>query len=68
MSLKAFHVIFLTVATLFCFGFGAWGVAFHASAGGTPVLLVALVSLLAGVALPIYGVWFLRKLKHVSYL
>lgn len=68
MSLKAFHVFFLAVAALFSFGFGAWGVAFHTSAGGTPVLLVAIASLLIGAALLVYGVWFLRKLRHVSFL
>jgi len=61
MSLKAFHLIFVTLLTALAFGFAAW--AFNA---GRPVFGVAGVA--AGIGVIVYGIYFLKKLKHVSYL
>lgn len=69
MSLKAFHVFFVTVATLFCAGLGGWAVRQGWSPGGDGLMLTIGVSSLAvAVALVIYGVWFLRHMKGVGYL
>lgn len=68
MSLKTFHIVFISIATLFCLGFGVWAVGDYMNGGGMPSLAMAIVSLLFGVALPPYGIWFLRKLKSVSFL
>ncbi len=69
MSLKAFHIVFIVASSLLAFGFGAW--ALHECSGGTgtPTLLaLGITSLVAGVALVVYGRYFLKKLKHISYL
>ena len=68
MSLKAFHIVFLVCAILLAF-FCA-GLLFHdyaASHNGTE-LGVAIVSLVSGLLLLVYGRAVLRKLKHISYL
>jgi hypothetical protein len=69
MSLKAFHVIFITAASALAFGFGVWELKDYRSPDGrTADLLFGLGSLLAGVGLIVYERYFLKKLKNVSYL
>lgn len=69
MSLKAFHVVFITAAILLAFGFGAWLFREYRSPAGTSGDLVwALASLAVGVGLIFYERYVLRKLKNVSYL
>ena len=61
MSLKAFHLIFVTLLTALSFGFAAW-----AFVTGRPVFGVAGIA--TGILVVIYGVYFLKKLKKISYL
>ncbi len=69
MSLKAFHVVFISAASALAFGFGAWMLrAYRSPEGATSDVVWALASLAAGVGLLVYEFFFLRKLKHVSYL
>ena len=69
MSLKAFHVIFITAASALAFGCGAWGLKDYFSAdGGVFNLIFALGSFAAGIGLIFYERYFLKKLKNVSYL
>jgi hypothetical protein len=68
MSLKAFHVIFITAAVLLAFGFGAWMLDVHKDSGAAADYNLGIGSLVVGVALVGYEIYFLRKLKNVSYL
>ena len=69
MSLKTFHLIFITASTALAFGCGIWGLKDFFSAGGRAWDLVfGLGSLAAGVSLIFYERYFLKKLKRVSYL
>ena len=69
MSLKAFHVIFITAACALAFGCAVWGIKdFFSSEGGILDLLFGIGSLVTGVALILYERHFLKKLKGVSYL
>jgi len=61
MSLKGFHLVFVTLLTALAFGCAAW--AFVDCHPGFGALGVA-----AGVLVIVYGVYFLRKLKKVSFL
>jgi hypothetical protein len=61
MSLKAFHLIFVTLLTSLSFGFAAW--AFNAGNS-----LFGTLGIAAGVLVIVYGVYFLKKLKKISYL
>jgi len=61
MSLKAFHLIFVTLLTALSFGCAAW--AFQSGSvfwGGAGVL--------SGIVVIVYGIYFLKKLKKISYL
>ena len=69
MSLKAFHVVFITAASALAFGCGVWMLrAYRAPEGTTGDLVWALASLAVGLGLLVYEGFFLKKLKNVSYL
>jgi hypothetical protein len=61
MSLKAFHLIFVTMLTTLSLGFTAW-----AFASGK--IIFGLLGIVAAVLVVIYGFYFLKKLKKISYL
>lgn len=69
MSLKAFHIFFVTISSVLAFGFGGWSLKnyFGGERAGLD-LAMGVGSLLVGVALVVYGRYFLKKLKNVSYL
>ena len=64
MSLKAFHLVFILLSILFTFVFGIWGVV----NGGTSELVMGVLSLIGTAGMSVYLFFFLKKLKHVSYL
>ena len=69
MSLKAFHVIFITAASALAFGFGVWMLrAYRSPEGTTSDLVWSVASLVVGAGLLVYEGFFLKKLKNVSYL
>jgi hypothetical protein len=61
MSLKAFHLVFVTLLTTLSFGCAAW-----AFAMGKPVF--GALGIAAGILVIVYGIYFLRKLKNMSFL
>jgi hypothetical protein len=69
MSLKAFHVIFITASSALAFGFGVWSLKNYFSTEGVGMDLVyGIGSFVAGIGLIVYERHFLKKLKNVSYL
>ena len=68
MSLKAFHVVFVTASVLMCFGVSAWEIRAFQQGDRWADLLLGLGAALSGVGLLVYGRYFLKKLKHISYL
>jgi len=69
MSLKAFHVVFITASCLLAFGCGIWELKNFFSADGHGWdLVMGLAALAAGAGLIFYERYFLKKLKDVSYL
>ncbi len=68
MSLKAFHIVFVTVSTLLAFGFGLWGINQYQQQMEPSYLIMGGGSLLAGATLIVYGRYVLKKLKRISYL
>ncbi|HAO78456.1 MAG TPA: hypothetical protein DCQ92_05665 [Verrucomicrobia subdivision 3 bacterium] len=61
MSLKAFHLIFVTLLTALSFGCAAWAFSTGNSFWGA-------VGIVAGIIVIVYGIYFLKKLKRISYL
>lgn len=68
MSLKTFHIAFITLSSLMSFGCGAWGLAQYVHTGSFGHLTFAISGLLGGIGLIVYGVRFLRKLRGISFL
>ena len=69
MSLKAFHIVFIVASTLLALVFAGWGFGNYFTGNGSGVdLIYGIGSLIAAIALVVYGIVFLRKLKHISYL
>ena len=58
MSLRGFHLLFISASILLAVGLGAWCLPAHPVAAGA-ALVVAL-------ALVVYGTWFLRKTGSLS--
>lgn len=68
MSLKAFHIVFITASVLLAFGFGAWSLVGYLDTGRWVDLVYGTVSVGIGVGLIVYGRYFLKKLRDISYL
>jgi hypothetical protein len=69
MSLKAFHVVFITASCALAFGCAVWELKNYFSAEGRTLdLIFGLAAVGAGVGLILYERYFLKKLKDVSYL
>ncbi len=68
MSLKAVHIFFITVATLIAAGFGLWSIRQYLATGSGGDLLLTILAVSAAISLPVYGVWFLKKMKKVGYV
>ena len=68
MSLKAFHVFFIAVSILCCLGFGIWAVQAYSVSGDGMNLAMGVAAFAGCIVLVCYGIWFLKKLKRLSYL
>jgi hypothetical protein len=68
VSLKAFHIVFVTVSILLTLGFGVWSLVHYADERRLLYLGLGIGSILAAVGLVFYGRYVLKKLKDISYL
>ena len=68
MSLKGFHIVFITFSTLLALGCGAWCLWVNRVVGEPVYLSGAIVSFLAALGLITYGLWFYRKMKRLRLI
>jgi hypothetical protein len=68
MSLKSFHIVFITFSTLLALGVGAWCLWVNFVAGAPVFRIGAICSFVAAALLLIYGVWFFRKMKRLRII
>ena len=69
MSLKAFHIVFVSISILLSVGMGFWFANTYQTSQLTSHLLISIASFIGTVALGVYGVVFMRKLsKGLGYL
>ena len=69
MSLKAVHLVFVAALSGLAFGLGLWKVQdYRAPGGAMGDLWLAFGAFAGGVAVIVYGLYVLKKLKSVSYL
>ena len=63
MSLKGFHIVFVTVSTLRCAFLALWSFVLAPEAGAM-VTAAGIVGLAGLIVMPGYGVYFYRKLTR----
>jgi hypothetical protein len=69
MSLKTFHLVFITAASALAAGCGIWSLRSYFSPEGRGLdLAVGVGAILAAIGLVIYERYFLKKTKNVSFL
>ena len=68
MSLKGFHILFISISTLLALGCGAWCIQMGVENGTQSYVAGAVGSFVAAAALVIYGVWFYRKMKRLRII
>ncbi len=66
MSLKGFHLVFITASILLALFYAAVSLQDYREGGGSGALVTAAGSLLAGLTLFVYEAWFLRKTRRPS--
>ncbi len=64
MSIKGFHIVFVTVSTLLCLFLALW--AFWWAAEASTINYVAgTVGILGVIIMPVYGICFWRKVSNI---
>ena len=63
MSLKTFHLVFIIAAIICADMFGAWAIWHRAELDGMTVAL-GVATLIGGLALTAYALYFVRKLER----
>ncbi len=61
MSLRAFHLIFISFVSLFCLGVAVWSLYVERDSTDIAFKILGYSCLLAAICLPIYGVRFYKK-------
>lgn len=64
MSLKTFHVVFVTVSTLLCLFLAGWAFLLSGESS-TMVTVLGSIGAVFAVVMPIYGVCFYRKAARI---
>ena len=68
MSLKGFHIVFITFSTLLALGGAALCLRLNRLGGGSGYIVGAVICAMAAIALIVYGVWFYRKMKRLRII
>ena len=68
MSLKGFHIVFITFSTLLALGSGVWCLWIDSIHGAPAFRVGAICSFIAALALISYGIWFWRKMKRLRII
>jgi hypothetical protein len=68
MSLKGFHIVFITFSTLLALGAGAWCLWVDSIHGSPAFRIGAICAFVAAAALITYGIWFWRKMKRLRII
>ena len=69
MSLKGFHIVFITFSTLLAITGGAWCLNLRSlSGGGSGYVVGAIVCFAIAIGLVVYGVWFWKKMKRLGII
>jgi len=65
MSIRGFHIIFITLATLFCAFFAVWALYLYDAPRETTMDVLGWICAAGVLIFPIYGIYFYKKAKHL---
>jgi len=65
MSLKGFHIVFITVAVFLCVGLGVWGTRTYSALSEVTALTVGISGYGLAILLIVYGVKTFIKLRSL---
>ena len=65
MSLRGFHIVFITLTTLLCIFLAVWAFVFAPADAGMIAPVLGILGVIGTIGLPIYGVYFYRKVKDL---
>lgn len=65
MSIRAFHIVFVTLSTLLCLFMALWAFLWSGNEGGPLVTMLGVAGILGCIGLPVYGVYFYRKIRKI---
>jgi uncharacterized membrane protein YidH (DUF202 family) len=66
MSLKFFHIVFVTLASVLSFVIGGWSLHRYSTHSETLYLVMGLTTVGLGLGLIVYGFWFWRKITTLD--
>ncbi len=64
MSLKAFHIAFISISAVLTFGLAVYSMT---TVEGSMRFAWAALAVAGGILLVLYGIRFLKKMKHVGF-
>ena len=65
MSLKGFHIVFITISTLLALGIGAWCLWVNSIEAAPVFVAGSIASFIVAAGLIVYGIYFYRKMKRL---
>ena len=66
MSLRGFHIVFVTVSTILSLFLVLWGFGVLSSKSDGIAQVVGVIGVVGLILMPIYGVYFYRKAKKLA--
>jgi hypothetical protein len=66
MSLKFFHIVFITISTLLCLVVGIWALGAYRADGSTTWIALSASAFVGGGLLVVYGTRFLQKFRKLG--
>lgn len=66
MSLRIFHIVFISVCIVFSLFMAWWGIRSYAAGEGTQGIVLAAIFIVTGVGLVVYGIRVYGKLKELE--
>lgn len=65
MSLRGFHIVFITLTTVLSVFMALWGLFWAPSDAGVFAPVLGIIGVAGAVGFPIYGVYFYRKARNL---
>lgn len=65
MSLRGFHIVFVTISTLLFVFLAVWAFLMAPASTGSMATILGIIGIVGAIFLPIYGVYFYRKAKNL---